>query len=273
MDDVAGCRLIFPDIESLYRFRDQVHKSRSRHKLKNDEDKYDYMKAPKDTGYRGIHDVYEYDVNSTHGRRYKGLLIELQYRTFVQHAWATAVEVVGFITQSQPKFQEGDKRYEVALSYASEIIARAHEGMKSCHPDIEDAQVVEKFLECDHDLGLMPMLRALNSADADVTANKNVILIFGDNDGGRPDLETRSYRDATEALRELFDLEKLHPGKDIVLVRADTSDEVRVAFRNYFADAQEFIRLIDSGCEKLVDKKIRVFRSAARQSGKRKARF
>jgi putative GTP pyrophosphokinase len=271
MDDVAGCRLIFPDINALYEFRNEVHKSRSRHKLKNEKDKYDYLKAPKVTGYRGIHDVYEYDVNSVHGRRYKGLLIELQYRTFYQHAWATAVEVVGFITQSQPKFQEGDQRYEVALSYASEIISRAHEGMKSCHPDLEDTDVVEKFLDYDRELGLMPMLRALNSADADVTANKNVILIFGDPIEGKPDLETRSYRDATEALRALFDLEKEHPGKDIVLVRAETSDEVRVAFRNYFADAQEFIRLVESGCEKLVGRKVMVLAKPQRRSGRKRA--
>jgi putative GTP pyrophosphokinase len=40
------------------------------------------------------------------------------------------------------------------------------------------------------------------------------------------------------------------PGKDI-LVRADTSDDVRNAFRNYFSDAREFIALVESGCETL----------------------
>ncbi|MBS0483507.1 MAG: RelA/SpoT domain-containing protein, partial [Proteobacteria bacterium] len=124
MDDVAGCRLIFPNAEELYAFRHDLHCAHFNHQLKNQPDKYDYIKRPKDTGYRGIHDVYAYDVNSVHGKPYKGLLIELQYRTFYQHAWATAVEVVGFITESQPKFQEGDKRYETALSLASEIIAR-----------------------------------------------------------------------------------------------------------------------------------------------------
>ena len=34
MDDVAGCRLIFNDIESLYDFRNEFHKSRFHHKLK-----------------------------------------------------------------------------------------------------------------------------------------------------------------------------------------------------------------------------------------------
>ena len=120
MDDVAGCRLIFPDLGSLHEFRAALHRAHFRHKRRNTVDKYDYIKYPKSTGYRGIHDVYEYDVNSEVGQVAKGLLIEIQYRTAVQHAWATAVEVIGFITSSQPKFQEGDTRYEAAMLYASE---------------------------------------------------------------------------------------------------------------------------------------------------------
>ena len=257
MDDVAGCRLIFPNAEELYAFRHTLHSAHFNHSLKNQPDKYDYIKRPKQTGYRGIHDVYAYDVNSLHGKPYKGLLIELQYRTFYQHAWATAVEVVGFITESQPKFQEGDKRYETALSLASEIIARSCEDSNSCHPDLTDVEVTEQFLELDKELGLMRMLRALNSANNEVTEKKNIILIFGDSQDGRPSpLEMKSYRDATDALRALFELEKQHVGKDVVLVRADTSDEVRIAFRNYFSDATEFITLIDNGCQTLMKGKV-----------------
>lgn len=100
MDDVAGCRIIFPDLASLYEFRDSFHWAKFKHKLRNEKDKYDYIKQPKATGYRGIHDVYSYDVNSKNKERCKGLFVEIQYRTQVQHAWATAVEVIGFITES-----------------------------------------------------------------------------------------------------------------------------------------------------------------------------
>ncbi|WP_267397710.1 MULTISPECIES: RelA/SpoT domain-containing protein [unclassified Sphingomonas] len=253
MDDVAGCRLIFPSTAELYEFRGHIHKANFNHTLKNQLDKYDYLKAPKATGYRGVHDVYAYDAHSEHGRPYKGLLIELQYRTFYQHAWATAVEVVGLITRSQPKFQQGDHRYEHALSLASEIIARTCEASFSSHPTLTSEQLVEQFVEIDGEIGMMAMLRALNSADSEVSEKKNVILIFGGES-----LETRTFRDATDALRELFRLEKEHPGQDIVLVRADSAEEVRIAFRNYFTDAGEFVRLIDEGCQQLVPGKTRV---------------
>lgn len=252
MDDVAGCRLIFPSISELYEFRDRLHKAKFNHKRKNDVDKYDYIKRPKNTGYRGIHDVYEYDVQSASGAGSKGLLIELQYRTSVQHAWATAVEVIGFITASQPKFQEGDQRYETAMLFASEIIARAHEDMRGFLPEMDDEDVLQAFVNLDHELGLMNLLRSLNAADAEVSANRNVILIFSDTE----ELETRSFASATEALRVLFELEQANPGKDIVLVRGDTTDDVRIAFRNYFSDAREFIHLIERGCETLAGSRI-----------------
>lgn len=266
MDDVAGCRLIFKSTEELYSFRKTLHAARFKHQLKNQPDKYDYIKRPKNTGYRGVHDIYSYDVNSAHGQAYKGLLIELQYRTIYQHAWATAVEVIGLITESQPKFQQGDKRYEVAMSYASEIIARVYEDSNSCHADLTDEDLVAEFVKRDHDLGLMSLLRALNSSDKEITEKRNVILIFSA-DGRLEDLSTISFRDATDALMELFKLEEENPGKDIVLVRGDTSEDVRIAFKNYFSDAREFIQLIENGCHKLAGAKVQGFAEAALKAG------
>jgi putative GTP pyrophosphokinase len=247
MDDVAGCRLIFKNIKELNKFRDTFHKAKFNHKRRNDPNKYNYIETPKGTGYRGIHDVYEYDVNSESGKSLAGLYIEIQYRTLVQHAWATTVEVVGFITESQPKFQQGDKRYEHEMALASEILARAYEKLKGPFPEKSDREVLEEFLVIDKELSLLKTLRGLNQAKSEVSDKKNTILIFSD----KGELEIRSFRDAPDALRALFILEVDMPYNDIVLVRADSSEEVRLAFRNYFSDAREFIRLIDSACAKL----------------------
>lgn len=252
MDDVAGCRLIFSDIGSLYRFRKNFHEAQFHHKRRNEPNKYDYIKNPKNTGYRGIHDVYVYDVNSTIGRHLKGLMVEVQYRTKIQHAWATAVEVIGFITESQPKFQEGDTRYQDAMSFASEILARVYEKSSGPFPTKNDQELVRDFLILDQDLKLLSTLRNLNAADQVVSANRNTILIFSESG----ELEVKTYRDAPEALRALFQLEKDRPEKDIVLVKADTSEDVRFAFKNYFSDARDFINLVEKGCQKLSGKKV-----------------
>lgn len=250
MDDVAGCRLIFEDISSLYEFRSRLHRARFDHRLRNEPDKYDYINRPKTTGYRGIHDVYDYDVRSETGRDFKGLYIELQYRTIYQHAWATTVEVVGHITENQPKFEQGDPRFLEILSLASEIIARAFEQRTSCYPDMPNAEVIERFVHLDSQLHLMTMLQGLNAADKEISDDKNVILMFGGDEGH--DLEIATYRDSTDALRALFRLEKERPGQDIVLVRGESSEDVRDAFRNYFSDARDFINYIDEGCKRLM---------------------
>ena len=271
MDDVAGCRLIFQDIASLIKFRANFHKARFHHKRKNESNKYNYIESPKNTGYRGIHDVYSYDVNSEIGKHLKGLLVEIQYRTTVQHAWATAVEVIGFITENQPKFEKGDDRYNQAMALASEILARAYEDEKGPFPEKSDIKVVQEFLALDAELSLLNMLRGLNTASTEVSENRNSILIFHESS----ELEVRTYRSATEALAELFELEKELPGTDIVLVKADTSEEVRFAFKNYFSDARDFIRLVEDGCQKLsgkkhIDAKRRTRRSRGRAKGARR---
>ncbi len=271
MDDVAGCRLIFKSERSLYAFRNALHQARFNHKRRNANapDKYDYIKAPKETGYRGVHDVYEYDVKSDVGKALAGLYVEIQYRTLVQHAWSTAVEVIGFLTQNQPKFQQGDKRFEYAMALASEILARAHENQRGPFPDLENRDLVSRFLEAEKEIKLMSMLRGLRASKGEVSNNRNAILIFKD---GNP-LEVKYFRDATEALRSLFELEQAMPDRDIVLVRADTSDEVRLAFKNYFSDAQDFVSLVDSGCTKLTKMKniAEVYRPKAKMTPKRSA--
>jgi ppGpp synthetase/RelA/SpoT-type nucleotidyltranferase len=247
MDDIAGCRLIFKSIRALYDFRKEFHKAKFYHRMRNEIDKYDYIKKPKATGYRGVHDVYEYNVKSEVGRHLEGLLIEVQYRTLVQHSWATTVELIGIITENQPKFQKGDKRYEQIMALSSEILARAFEKMNGPFPGMSDATLIKEFRRMDKELKLMKVLRALNFSQEVITHSKNVILLLSD----YRDLRIRTYRQATDAIESLFQLEKEYPSDDIVYVRADSSEDVRLSYRNYFTDARDFLKMMDKGIQKL----------------------
>ena len=249
MDDVAGCRLIFDTIDDIHAFRESFHDARFNHKLRNVPDRYDYISHPKFSGYRGIHDIYEYDSTSMVGRDYKGLLLEVQYRTFPQHAWATCVELVGFLTENQPKFDRGEERIKMILRLSSEIIARSVENMKSSLPDLIDTEVVQKFLALDSELHFMSMLNKLNATDRTKSNHKNYILVFREKEDDP--VEIFAYPSATNALRALFALERDKPGLDAVLVKGDTAEDIREAFKNYFSDARNFIELIEAGCTKL----------------------
>ncbi|MEO7246941.1 MAG: RelA/SpoT domain-containing protein, partial [Novosphingobium sp.] len=100
MQDFAGCRLIFPDMERLNSFRKFVHspeKMRSVfHVLKHADnpDKFNYFELPKWTGYRGIHEIFihrprPHRKGEDVAKPWRNLLCEIQYRTRIQHAWAT----------------------------------------------------------------------------------------------------------------------------------------------------------------------------------------
>ena len=247
MDDVAGCRLIFPSISKLTNFRDHLHKSRFQHILRNDKNRYNYITSPKSSGYRGIHDIYSYNVISVKNKHLNGLLIELQYRTSCQHAWATASELIGFFTDNEPKFERGSFEYQHIMRLASEINSRTCEGIKSSLPEMSDNEVVEKFLELDDNIRLMDMFRALNIANIVVRGPKNAIFVF---EAG--ELKVQEFDSASAAWKALLDLEKDDYEKDIVFVCGDTPDAIRLSFINYFSDARGFVEMIEGGCKELM---------------------
>jgi ppGpp synthetase/RelA/SpoT-type nucleotidyltranferase len=244
MDDIAGCRLIFPSIAALINFREELHRAKFNHVRKNDVSKYDYITTPTDRGYRGIHDVYEYRALPHRSKTCNGLLIELQYRTQLQHAWATAVEVVTQLTENEPKFNRGDPRHIRLFSLASEMLARVHEQHKSCLPELSDRQLSEEFGALDAEIGVTDMLIALAAHKwiDDQAKSKHVILQLPK--AGK--LHLHPFDLELEAANALLELEKQFPNDDIVLVGADSVAEVMSAFRNYFRDVGEFLHLMDA---------------------------
>jgi putative GTP pyrophosphokinase len=220
--------------------------SRFAHKRKNDIAKYDYIKTPKSSGYRGVHDVYEYNVSSKQGARFKGLMLELQYRTKAQHAWATAVEVVSQMTDYEPKFNRGGAAGILFFQVCSEIIARTQEGLTSCLPDLSAAELVKVFEKADSDAGMMRFLNSLNVLH-DYAEGGHLVLQYEDNGG----LKIHNFDKVSAATKALFQLEKDNPDDNVVLVQADTFEQIRSAYRNYFSDATEFLVAIESGCKSL----------------------
>lgn len=243
MHDVAGCRLIFTDLTDLNEFRRRFHAARFAHVLRNQVDDYNYIKHPKDDGYRGIHDVYKYNVGSVGGKNWNGLQLELQYRTIYQHAWATSVEVVGLVTANQPKFNVGDERHKEFFRLTSEIIARTCEGSTSCHADLAPDELIDRFDAIEAEINLLRTLKGINGVNEEVLSGKNVILVFKQ----ESQLDIFTYTRSKDAIDEYFKLEKSGSGEDIVYVSADSGEDVRSAFRNYFSDTRDFVIYVEEG--------------------------
>lgn len=254
MHDIAGCRMVFSNIEELQDVRSSMHGARWRHELTHSEGRYDYIESPKNTGYRGIHDVYEYNVNSAGGVPWNGLKVEIQYRTLPQHAWATAVEVADLVTSNRIKFADATEHYLRYFQLASEIIARTSEGMTSCCADLSRNSLKQEFRAADRRLGLLNTFDNLRQRSADrVKFRRNSLLIFRfevpENENA---LIVKTYENVNRAIEAYDELERQYGDQaDIVLVRGETEENIRDAFRNYFSDARAFVDLVNNGLSDL----------------------
>jgi ppGpp synthetase/RelA/SpoT-type nucleotidyltranferase len=255
MHDIAGCRLIFRNTKELIEYRESLHKARMIHIRKKAEIvpyPYNYIATPPKSGYRGIHDVYEYCARHNRSNTWNGLLVEIQYRTIFQHAWATAVEVAGSLTGNHSKFDQGDLGHKEFFRLSSEIIARAFENSKSCKAAYTNAELIESFTQLEDEIKL---LRALDNLSVLSTQThfkgKNVILIFSEQGKDKYGVRVATFDSLPKATEMYFEYEKIYSGDDIVLVRAESLESIRNAFRNYFSDAQDFVRLVKRGVSKL----------------------
>ncbi len=254
MQDFAGCRLIFDTLSDLENFRDFVHSAKSMehviHSLRHDRAKYDYIAHPKSSGYRGIHDVYAHHPRAhRRGRKesepWQGLLVEVQYRTRVQHAWATALEISDIVDGQKTKFDlDGTERVKF-FAYASEILARFHEGIANAMIELETDQLCEMFFDLESRLGILQRLHALKASGGfDKIKRHNVLNVYkGENDS--LSLEVLTFSSPTDAIEKASQLENDANSLNAVYVRADNPSQVRSAYRNYFNDPVDFVRLVN----------------------------
>lgn len=250
MHDIAGCRIICDTQSDLYKVRESLRNARFKHRRVNEKDRYDYIINPKTTGYRGVHDVYEYHVDKEPSSNWNDLKIEIQFRTRIQHAWATAVEVADLITSSRIKFNDAKQHYLRYFQLASEILSRAHEGQLSCCPTLSADELVDEFRSLDDSLGLLSTLKNLRDSQGRRSAfRRNTLLIFRfDAAEGEDNLEIKTFETVNKAIEAYDKLEKsLGEAADVVLVRGETEESIRDAFRNYFSDARAFVDLLESG--------------------------
>jgi putative GTP pyrophosphokinase len=259
MHDIVGCRLIFEDIKSLVKFRLSFNKSRFSHRrrVKKDSDgvqsdAYNYITNPKKSGYRGIHDVFEYRAKQagaakkSGGEKWNGLHIEIQYRTTVQHAWATAVEICDKYTDNHGKFSDAPDDYLRYFQISSELLARHFEDMQGCLPGEDTTDLIAEFNRLEAEYGMIRTLRGIQPSQQQFDTSRHTLLIF---DETSENVKVITFSDFRKAIAEYFRLEREKiEGTDVVLVAADDPESVRFGFKNYFSDAKEFVAMMDKVC-------------------------
>ena len=230
MYDIAGCRVVFDNMEDLEDFRESMlNNSRFLHKRIKKYHK-NYIKNPRSSAW-------------------DGLFIEIQYRTKYQHAWSTAVEVADIVRKSRTKFSDSayadQNRF---FQYASEIIARVYENSTSCCPELSDEELVEEFKALERQLNLLKVFKSIKVIQPEIEDNdKRALIIRLHIDNDEPVVTTIPFISTSEDNIKLYELEKEYPEDDIVLVKADKISSIRNIFKNYFTDTIDFIKYIEHG--------------------------
>ena len=135
----------------------------------------------------------------------------------------------------------------------SELMARAHEDRTGPLPTLPNDTLVSEFHNLDHELGIMERLTSAVSQNPPIKKGKNVILVFHLH--GEQKLEVHSYDSIGPAQEAYTKYEKELEGEaDIVLVKAEHTEDLKRAFQNYFTDARDFVNLVKNAARQLAEK-------------------
>lgn len=252
MHDFAGCRLIFENLADLTKFRDYMHSpgvmKGVTHHLRYPPEKYDYIEHPKESGYRGIHDVYRHlprGSERVEGKKpWDNLLVEIQYRTRAQHAWATAVEISDFVDGEKTKFEMDQSKRGQFFAIASEIIARNHEHLEKAFFGRTTADLKSELQELENELGILQRLSALKTFEVEDKLQQHNVLNITYAENGEITLEVLPFAQAADAIEKATELESSGSSLNAVYVRADNPAQLRSAYRNYFNDPIDFVKII-----------------------------
>lgn len=263
MQDFAGCRLIFSDMAKLNSFREFVHSNEKMrsvfHVLKHAENpnKFNYIESPKWTGYRGIHEVFihrprPHRKGEDVAKPWRNLLCEVQYRTRIQHAWATALEISDFLDGERTKFALQEERLNPRVNFfrlVSELLARYHEHVSHALLNFNIEELREQIRELDKSLGIMGRLRAMRAVENFPQLKRHNVLNIIKGQDGEPQLEVFVFSNSVDAIKKSQELESSTESLNAVYVASDRPEELRRAYKNYFNDPLDFVELVTQALE------------------------
>ena len=120
-------------------------------------------------------------------------------------------------------------------------------------PYASDHELKDRLRHLEDQTRILQLFRRVNSKVVNIDFKMNNILVFPlvpAQDENRSDLEIMSFYSVSAAIDAYNRLEKEREGRaDIVLVRADNFENMRITFRNYFADTTEFVQNLDSALD------------------------
>lgn len=277
MQDIAGIRAIVPTVADVDALCERLVGAKNIRTLKRD---YDYVATPKPSGYRSRHLVYEFD-DADSPQEFRGLPVEIQVRSQVQHAWATTLETFSVFLGQALKSSQGSGEYLAFFELVSAAFAlyenrpRAEKFASLDAPELirelravcerlKIRESLQAFSETvtvaysDPNAPAKTEKTAANAADSTVSLQSETT--FSQNEAFRakgkyvilklnPKTGLASVRlcaEMAEAHRLYVEIEGAkEPSEEIVLVSIGSISALRDAYPNYFADANGFLSILN----------------------------
>ncbi|MBC7539008.1 MAG: RelA/SpoT domain-containing protein [Bacteriovorax sp.] len=252
MQDIGGLRAILENVDEVYKLVDLYRTSKSRHKLFA---LHDYISTPKPDGYRSVHLVYQL-------KKEPSIFIEIQVRSYLQHIWATAVEVFGTLMNSSFKSGYGEKKWLDLFAYLSSAFSLKEEmPVLKEHEALSEKQILASLKEMIKDLKAIEQLNVytaiykISSSDfREKGRSGNYSLILLDSHKNTISVQSFSSNQIEEATSVYMQKEKeFYNDINVNVVLVNTSDvkKLEASYPNYFMDTRILVRYLS---EIVIDK-------------------
>ncbi len=202
----------------------------------------DYIINPKASGYRGVHLIFKCK---------NGFSIELQVRTQIQHAWATAVETMGTFLDHSLKSSEGPEEWLDFFALASSAFAVLESTPRVPGYDhLSDQETFEKLLQIEKRLDVLNKLSGFRVVARHISDDKKkgrYHLITLDLEKMRANIQSYEAKDIDTASAAYSTKEaEISSGRNlqVVLVSSESISALKKAYPSYFLDAELFFKQI-----------------------------
>jgi hypothetical protein len=240
MQDIGGIRAVTKNMQKLRELEAAYKKGTNVFSIV--QGGKDYIIYPKASGYRGVHLIF---------RCKNGFSIELQVRTQIQHAWATAVETMGTFLNHSLKSSEGPEEWLDFFALASSAFAVLESTPRiPGHDNLSDQQTFEKLLAIEKQLDVLNKLSGFRVVARHISNDKmkgKYHLITLDLDKMRANIQSFEAKNIDVASAEYSKKEaEISTGRNlqVVLVSSESINALRKAYPSYFLDAELFAKQI-----------------------------
>jgi hypothetical protein len=249
IQDLVGCRLIVPDRSCLRSVLGLYLGGESKHQIKHT----DYVGSPRLSGYRGHHLIAKF-IDPDNSIAYRGLKVEIQLRTILQHSWATAVEAVGLIRGEELKSGKGCPKWLRLFALVSSEMADMEEAERVPFTPETRTERSAEIAAINNDIGALNLIRKFNASfklSENYLPKTNRPYYLLQYDASRNEVKIRAFHDFATGANLEHASGNSEGNVTSVIVSVEKVDDLRAAYPNYFMDLEGFALVLSNAitCE------------------------